>query len=216
PGQPRELRGLERRGPRAHAGDAGGLRVVRHPRERAAPGHDPHAVRREVLTRVVPEPRGWPQGDPQAPAHRRARQARGRGVRGAVPRLRRVALCHGERALCRRRRARREVTATPGLATAALALSAIATPALARVRTASGETHLALWRDGRLRDLRPLTLDGLLHLPRHEMRALLEADPSDWREIDRAAVALAAPVESQEVWAAGVTYIRSREARLEA
>ena len=107
------------------------------------------------------------------------------------------------------------MTATPGLATAASALSALATPALARVRTASGETHLALWQDGRLRDLRPLTLDGLLHLPRHAMRALLEADPADWREIDPAGVALAAPVESQEVWAAGVTYLRSREARLE-
>src|SRR5439155_13898055 len=107
------------------------------------------------------------------------------------------------------------VTATPGLGASALALSALVTPALARVRTASGDTHLALWRDGGLRDLRPLTLDGLLHLPRREIQALLEADPSDWREIDPAAVALAAPVESQEVWAAGVTYLRSREARLE-
>src|SRR5206468_7851372 len=69
------------------------------------------------------------------------------GVGGAVPRLGRVALRDGERALRRWRRARREVTTTPGLATAALALSALATPALARVRTASGDTHLALWQD---------------------------------------------------------------------
>src|SRR5256712_12140038 len=105
------------------------------------------------------------------------------------------------------------MTATPGLATAASALSALATPALARVRMAGGETHLALWRDGRLLDLRPLTLDGLLHLPLREIRALLEADPSDWREIDPATVALAAPVESQEGWAARGADLRGPAAR---
>ena len=90
-----------------------------------------------------------------------------------------------------------------------------ASPALARVRHQGGDVHLALWRDGRLFDLRPLSLDTLLHLPLREIRALLEADPGEWLEVDREAVALAAPVESQEVWAAGVTYLRSREARVE-
>jgi len=41
----------------------------------------------------------------------------------------------------------------------------IAGPALARVRTADGETHLCLWREGELWDLDPLSLDELLRLP---------------------------------------------------
>jgi 2-dehydro-3-deoxy-D-arabinonate dehydratase len=90
----------------------------------------------------------------------------------------------------------------------------LAVPALVRVRTARGEPHLALWREGKLWDLHPLTLDGLLRLPRREIRALLEGDPRRWLEIDRD-VELVAPAESQEVWAAGVTYLRSREARHE-
>lgn len=82
--------------------------------------------------------------------------------------------------------------------------------ALARVRAGDG-AHLALWRDGRFFDLRPLALDELLRLPVAEIRALLGSRGK--REI--AVSALAAPAESQEVWAAGVTYLRSREARLE-
>jgi 2-dehydro-3-deoxy-D-arabinonate dehydratase len=48
------------------------------------------------------------------------------------------------------------------------------------------------------------------------MRALLE-DPSAGRlpQLDPAECDLLAPAESQEVWAAGVTYLRSREARME-
>jgi 2-dehydro-3-deoxy-D-arabinonate dehydratase len=88
----------------------------------------------------------------------------------------------------------------------------LAGTALVRVRI-DGATHLARWRDGRLVDLHPLTLDGLLKLTSGEMRALLGA--REWRELDPSAVELAAPADSQEVWAAGVTYLRSREARLE-
>lgn len=54
--------------------------------------------------------------------------------------------------------------------------------------------------------------DELLTLPAAEMRDALEHSPS---ELDPAEAELLAPVESQEVWAAGVTYSRSREARLE-
>ncbi len=82
--------------------------------------------------------------------------------------------------------------------------------ALARV-LADGETQLALWRRGGFFDLSPLTLDELLRLPVREIRALL--DSRDWPAFSPAG--LAAPAESQEVWAAGVTYLRSREARLE-
>lgn len=88
----------------------------------------------------------------------------------------------------------------------------IAGSALVRVRS-EDQTYLALWRDERLCDLRPLTLDALLQFPLQEMRAGLNSIAGP--EIDPARVELAAPVESQEVWAAGVTYRRSREARLE-
>ena len=87
----------------------------------------------------------------------------------------------------------------------------VAGAALARVRS-DGTTLLALWRAGTYYDLRPLTLDGLLALPVRDMR---EALARDWPVLRSAPVALAAPVESQEVWAAGVTYRQSREARRE-
>jgi 2-dehydro-3-deoxy-D-arabinonate dehydratase len=91
----------------------------------------------------------------------------------------------------------------------------LAAPALARVRTVDGGTHLCLWRDAELWDLHPLTLDTLLRLPLAEMRSLLDLDTHPRQRVDPAEVELAAPAESQEVWAAGVTYLRSREARLE-
>ena len=88
----------------------------------------------------------------------------------------------------------------------------IATPALLRVQ-GEGRTFLALWRDKHLWDLNPLTLDALLRLPLDGIRAGLGAIIGP--ELDPAQVELAAPAESQEVWAAGVTYLRSREARIE-
>jgi 2-dehydro-3-deoxy-D-arabinonate dehydratase len=91
----------------------------------------------------------------------------------------------------------------------------VAGPALARVLTARGDRHLCLWRDGGLWDLHPLSLDELLQLPLDEIRDRLEHGSGPRQRIDPATVELAAPAESQEVWAAGVTYLRSREARLE-
>jgi 2-dehydro-3-deoxy-D-arabinonate dehydratase len=88
----------------------------------------------------------------------------------------------------------------------------ISAPALVRVR-GEGRTFLALWREERLWDLSPLSFDSLLRLPGEAMRAGLGSIMGP--ELDLAQVELAAPVESQEVWAAGVTYLRSREARLE-
>jgi 2-dehydro-3-deoxy-D-arabinonate dehydratase len=85
-------------------------------------------------------------------------------------------------------------------------------PALARVRTADGTTHLCLWRERELWDLHPLSLDELLRMPLAEIRETLESIRA--RRAD-ANVELVAPAQSQEVWAAGVTYLRSREARLE-
>jgi 2-dehydro-3-deoxy-D-arabinonate dehydratase len=85
-------------------------------------------------------------------------------------------------------------------------------PALVRVATSRGAHSLALWNGGRLHDLGGRTLDDLCHMRLEEARAWLEvvrgADPAG-------DTGLIAPVESQEVWAAGVTYLRSREARME-
>ena len=87
-------------------------------------------------------------------------------------------------------------------------------PNLVRVRVRDA-TCLALRRDGKAWDLDPHTLDGLMRGSLSEIRDVLEGAPRpSWREIDQSHLELLAPVESQEVWAAGVTYLRSREARL--
>jgi 2-dehydro-3-deoxy-D-arabinonate dehydratase len=76
-------------------------------------------------------------------------------------------------------------------------------------------THLALQREGHLWDLDPHTLDSLLRRPLSGIRDVLDGAPGpSWREVEAGSVETAAPVESQEVWAAGVTYLRSRAARL--
>jgi 2-dehydro-3-deoxy-D-arabinonate dehydratase len=86
-------------------------------------------------------------------------------------------------------------------------------PALARVLV-DGVPRLALWRGGRLLDLSGrTTLDALLQRRRSEIFELLEA-AEGLAQID-VDVAWLAPCESQEVWAAGVTYLRSREARMD-
>src|SRR5919201_1340568 len=87
-------------------------------------------------------------------------------------------------------------------------------PNLVRFRVRDA-TCLALRRDGKAWDLDPHTLDGLMRGSLSEIRDMLEGAPRpSWREIDQSHLELLAPVESQEVWAAGVTYLRSREARL--
>jgi 2-dehydro-3-deoxy-D-arabinonate dehydratase len=68
-----------------------------------------------------------------------------------------------------------------------------------------------MWSGGRLRALR-LGLDDLLRLPLSEMRGELQQTTA---ELDLTDCDLLAPAESQEVWAAGVTYLRSRAARME-
>jgi 2-dehydro-3-deoxy-D-arabinonate dehydratase len=62
----------------------------------------------------------------------------------------------------------------------------------------------------------PLPLDSMaaaLRLPLGELRHLVETATAD--TVPLSAVKLLAPVDAQEVWAAGVTYLRSRDARLE-
>jgi 2-dehydro-3-deoxy-D-arabinonate dehydratase len=84
---------------------------------------------------------------------------------------------------------------------------------LCKVRQPGGEPAVGVLEAGRIRllDGGP-TLSGILHSgdPAGLARSLLKAnDPGVAVE----SVALLAPVDDQEVWAAGVTYKRSREAR---
>ena len=83
-------------------------------------------------------------------------------------------------------------------------------PCLVTVRHA-GRSKVALWSGGRLRQV-GLGLDGLLRLTAAEMRSTVER-PGGVLDLD--ACELLAPVDSQEVWACGVTYARSRSARME-
>lgn len=90
---------------------------------------------------------------------------------------------------------------------------------LAKYQTSSGQTCVGLV-DGN--QLWPLRLDGSQH---RTLSDILEAEqPSQAAEslvdrdggpVPRAKVALLAPIDGQEVWAAGVTYKRSRSARME-
>src|SRR6266849_10097450 len=85
-----------------------------------------------------------------------------------------------------------------------------AKPCLVRVAHA-GRDQVALWSGGRLNKL-GVGLDELLRLTVAEMRAALEETVGS---LDLDVCELLAPVGSQEVWACGVTYSRSREARME-
>jgi 2-dehydro-3-deoxy-D-arabinonate dehydratase len=83
-------------------------------------------------------------------------------------------------------------------------------PCLVRVRRA-GRDMVALWSAGRLAQL-VRGLDELMRLTSLEMRRAIEQTGGD---LDPDECELLAPVESQEVWACGVTYARSRAARME-
>jgi 2-dehydro-3-deoxy-D-arabinonate dehydratase len=89
---------------------------------------------------------------------------------------------------------------------------------LCRFTRREANVEVGLWlEDHRLVSLRPLGLESLCEV--------LEKDnPSDFLKslrtkpltpIEPSEVTLLAPVESQEIWAAGVTYQRSKKARME-
>ena len=75
----------------------------------------------------------------------------------------------------------------------------------------AGRDVVALWSAGRLNRVEA-GLDELLRLTTPEMRAALATTAG---ALDLEACELLAPVDSQEVWACGVTYWRSRDARME-
>jgi len=61
----------------------------------------------------------------------------------------------------------------------------------------------------------PAAMADVLTIPAGELRARIEAVAASGEGVPLSAVALAAPIDLQEVWAAGVTYLRSRDARME-
>jgi 2-dehydro-3-deoxy-D-arabinonate dehydratase len=75
----------------------------------------------------------------------------------------------------------------------------------------AGERMIDLARSGG-----PETLSAALRMPAAELRAALRA-AEDAPDVDMplGSVTLKAPIDRQEVWAAGVTYLRSRDARME-
>jgi 2-dehydro-3-deoxy-D-arabinonate dehydratase len=89
---------------------------------------------------------------------------------------------------------------------------------LCKVRRTTGEIEIGVVRDGRVRFLRrggtdgPNTLSDFLHSddPASLIASHLDASAAD---VPLESVQLLPPLDEQEVWAAGVTYKRSREAR---
>ncbi len=84
----------------------------------------------------------------------------------------------------------------------------------------AGEPRLGLLAGERLIDLArsggPDSLAAALQVSASDLRAALRAaeDAPDG-DVPLASVTLRAPIDRQEVWAAGVTYLRSRDARME-
>ncbi len=75
----------------------------------------------------------------------------------------------------------------------------------------AGERLIDLARSGG-----PESLSAALQMPAAELRAALSAsEHAPDAEIHISSVTLKAPIDRQEVWAAGVTYLRSRDARME-
>ena len=87
-----------------------------------------------------------------------------------------------------------------------------ATRALARLRLPGEDRVLALWDGSKLRRLPRTSLALIAGHARDGLGSMLAA-PGD--EIDPEAAELLAPCDEQEVWASGVTYARSRDARIE-
>jgi len=92
---------------------------------------------------------------------------------------------------------------------------------LAKIRLKDGSTHAAVWGDDdrlRLLDLLQMeqyrTLQDVLHAPDPVSLANYLIDQKS-KPLAVDAVTLLAPIDRQEVWAAGVTYKRSQVARMQ-
>ncbi|HVX08545.1 fumarylacetoacetate hydrolase family protein [Humibacter sp.] len=89
-------------------------------------------------------------------------------------------------------------------------------PSLALARVRSGDDVLWTVRAGDAYAPLGITLSELLALPREEARATVERAGGKAATASIRVDAVLAPVDpAQEVWAAGVTYLRSRDGRIE-
>ena len=89
---------------------------------------------------------------------------------------------------------------------------------LCRFRLPDGSPRAGLVADdATLLDLAPAGITELTAVLEHDdpVAFLQEAAARDLPRVKRSEVSLCAPVERQEVWAAGVTYLRSKAARME-
>ncbi len=86
---------------------------------------------------------------------------------------------------------------------------------LCRFKTAEGAVRIGrLQEDETVADLTAAGFESLTALL-EDAEALAQAEAAEAPSVPLAEVSLLTPVERQEVWAAGVTYLRSKKARME-
>jgi 2-dehydro-3-deoxy-D-arabinonate dehydratase len=86
---------------------------------------------------------------------------------------------------------------------------------LCRFKTAKGAVRIGRLQDNEtVADLTAAGYESLTALL-EDTEALAQAEAADAPTVPLATVSLLTPVERQEVWAAGVTYLRSKKARME-
>ena len=86
---------------------------------------------------------------------------------------------------------------------------------LCRFKTAEGAVRIGRLQEGEtVADLTAAGFESLTALL-EDTEALAQAEAAEAPSVPMAEVSLLTPVERQEVWAAGVTYLRSKKARME-
>jgi 2-dehydro-3-deoxy-D-arabinonate dehydratase len=85
---------------------------------------------------------------------------------------------------------------------------------ICRFRKKDGQIACGLYDENGIRDLSALGFNSLTAIL-EDSKVLATINPAAERPIPAAEVQLLAPIEKQEVWAAGVTYLRSKKARME-
>ena len=86
---------------------------------------------------------------------------------------------------------------------------------LCRFKTAEGAVRIGRLQEGEtVADLTAAGFESLTALL-EDTEALAQAEAAEAPSVPLAEVSLLTPVERQEVWAAGVTYLRSKKARME-
>ena len=86
---------------------------------------------------------------------------------------------------------------------------------LCRFKTAEGAVRIGRLQEGEtVADLTAAEFESLTALL-EDTEALAQAEAAEAPSVPLAEVSLLTPVERQEVWAAGVTYLRSKKARME-